>query len=268
MATNSVIKKTARSALKDNWCEAIAAGSILIFAELVLYIAVSLFSMVVGNVVSTVILVVFTLFITLPLLLGVFRCYWLIMWDKKSVVGEVFYYFSSGENYIKTVKLFGSLFLKALGIGAILIIPSIITDILSLAKIYEFFQFSAPSWSSNLALVSVFLKVVAGVILLIIMLKYYLAPFLIIADEEMDVQEAIHKSTVLAKASLIDFITLTLSFAGYIILSVFVVPLIFTLPYFMVSYMVHSRFSVANYNKVVKRLGINEEQSYYTNEGF
>ena len=90
------------------------------------------------------------------------------------------------------------------------------------------------------------------IILIAIMLKYYLAPFLFVADEDMDVMEAIHKSTVLTRATAVDFLILVLSFLGWILLSVLVMPLIFTLPYMVMSYVVHSRFAVANYNKVVK----------------
>jgi uncharacterized membrane protein YccF (DUF307 family) len=70
----------------------------------------------------------------------------------------------------------------------------------------------------------------------------------------MDVYEAIHKSTLLSRATSIDFLGLLLSFFGWILLSVTVIPLIFTLPYFLTSYMVHSRFAVANYNKVVSKM--------------
>jgi len=102
------------------------------------------------------------------------------------------------------------------------------------------------------------LKSVAVAVLVAIMFKYYLAPFLVVADEEMDVYEALHKSTVLSRATVMDFIILILSFLGWIILSVTVIPLIFIIPYFMVSYLVHSRFSVANYNNVVKEFNVSQ----------
>lgn len=269
MATAStVVKKTAKAVLKDNWTEAIALGAIVIFANMIFYIAVSLFSMVIPSLITVLITAAIEILLIFPLTLGGLRSFWLIMRDQKNVLQEVLYYFSSVENYFRAIKLFTSLIFKMLWMGIPLIIPSIITDALSSAKVYEFFQLSAPAWSSNFSVVSVFLKIAAGVILIFLMLKYYLAPFLIIADEQMDVQEAIHKSTVLAKASGIDFVFLFLSFIGWIILSLFVIPLIVTVPYFMVSYMVHSRFSVANYNRVVNRLGVDTQQSDYLNEGF
>lgn len=269
MATAStVVKKTAKAVLKDNWIEAIALGSVIIFANLIFYIAVSLFSMVVPSVATVLITAATQILFIFPLLLGGLRSFWLLMCDQKNVLPEVFYYFSSAEKYFRAIKLFSSLIFKMLLKGILLVIPSIIADALSSAKVYEFFQLTAPAWSSNFSVVSVFLKTAAGLILLILMVKYYLAPFLIISDEQMDVQEAIHKSTVLAKASGMDFVFLFFSFIGWIILSFFVIPLIVTVPYFIVSYMVHSRFSVANYNRVVARLGVNSQENNCTGEGF
>ena len=45
---------------------------------------------------------------------------------------------------------------------------------------------------------------------------------------------------------------LNFSFIGWIILSFLVIPLVFTLPYFLTSYAVHFRFAVAEYNKHVE----------------
>lgn len=267
-ATSTVVKKTAKTVLKDNWVEAMAIGAIVLFVYFLGYIAVSLFSVVFPNMAVYGIITVLAVFVVLPLLLGALRCYWLVMWDKKSIVGEIFYYFASKTQYLKAIKMFWLLCLRALWIGALLLVPSVITDVLSSAKIYELFHFSAPSWASNLWVVSIFLKTLAGGILLAIMVKYYLAPFLIIADEQMDVREAIHKSTLLSKATGIDFVVLILSFIGWILLSLFIFPLVVTIPYFMVSYMVHSRFSVANYNKVVQQLGNIDSDMDFKSEGF
>ena len=269
MATAStIVKKTAKAVLKDNWTEAIVLGSVVVFANIIFYIAVSLFSMVVPGVVTVLITAAAEILLIFPLTFGGIRSFWLLMCDQKNVLPEVFYYFSSGESYFKAIKLFTSLLSKMFFMGILLIIPSIIADALSSAKVYEFFQLSAPAWTSNISVVSVFLKTAAGVIILVLMLKYYLAPFLLIADEQMDVQEAIHKSTVLSKATGMDFIFLFFSFLGWIFLSLFLIPLIVTVPYFIVSYMVHSRFSVANYNKVVNRLGTNNQENNYADEGF
>ena len=261
--SSSVVKKTAKSALTNHWLEAMGVGIIFLFAVFVLYISASLLSVALPSVAVALIILGLMLFILLPLFLGVLRAFWLIMWEKDAAILSVFHYFSSRDSYIKALRLFSVLTSKAVFIGVLLLAPAFITDILSSVKIYEQLGFSAPAWASNLWVVSIFLKAAAGVILALIMLKYYMAPFLIIADEQMDVHEAIHKSTLLSRACATDFVSLIFSFLGWILLSVLAIPLIIILPYFLVSYMVHSRFAVASYNKMVSSVnGVNEKNRF------
>ncbi|MBE6732457.1 MAG: DUF975 family protein [Ruminococcaceae bacterium] len=259
--TADVTKKTAKAALKGNWVKAIAIGAVLIFSGFIIYIALSFIGTVFPSVVTALITLLITALVFIPLLMGALRSYWRIMWDSSDTLDSVFYYFVSLERYSRVAKLVLALFLKAVGVGILLFIPAIITDLFSKAALYEFFGISAPAWVGNLWIASGFLKAVALVILAAVMLKYYLSFFLVIADEQMDVYEAIHKSTLLSRATAIDFLGLILSFFGWILISLIAIPLIFTLPYFLTSYMVHSRFAVANYNKVVNQMSsVNEHQ--------
>jgi len=192
------------------------------------------------------------IFMLCPLGLGILRLYWRFMWDTDDDIVTVFHYFSEKAVYIRTVKFVCALFLKLFYTGFLLLLPSFITEFFSTDRVYGWIGISMPSWATNLYLVSVFLRSAAIVLLVVLSIKYYLAPFFFIANEEMDVFEAIHRSTVISKATSMDFVLLVFSFLGWIILSVTVMPLPFTLPYFAVSYLVHSRFATAGYNKVVE----------------
>ncbi len=258
VAASYVVKQTARAALKNNWFKGIAAAAVLCFSFFIMYIGVSLLGIALSDIALTFIWIALILFVFCPLLLGALRFFWRIMWESDDSIITLFHYFSSREQYSRAVKLIFALLIKILWIGFLLMIPAILTDIASSVRLYEFLGFSAPAWTSNLWVASVFLKSAAVAVLVVIMLKYYLAPFLVVADEEMDVLEAVHKSTVLSRATAMDFILLVLSFLGWILLSVTVIPLIFTIPYFIVSYLVHSRFSVANYNNVVKEFNVSQ----------
>ena len=54
--------------------------------------------------------------------------------------------------------------------------------------------------------------------------------------------------------TLIDFIYLIFCFLGWYLLSLFIFPMIYTLPYAITAYCVHCRFAVADYNKHTKRV--------------
>ena len=81
------------------------------------------------------------------------------------------------------------------------------------------------------------------------MLKFYLSPFLLAADENMKVLEALSISRIIAPVTRREFIFLVLGFICYIVACIFVIPTIFLLPYFAAAYAVHCRYAVAAYNK-------------------
>ena len=67
--------------------------------------------------------------------------------------------------------------------------------------------------------IAVFCSAVILSLIHILMLRYYAAPILSVADEEMDASEAIHMSCVIYKRTMLDFIYLFFSFAGWLLLS-------------------------------------------------
>ncbi len=52
---------------------------------------------------------------------------------------------------------------------------------------------------------------------------------------------------------MLDFIYLFFSFAGWILLSLIFIPLVFTMPYFIAGVCVHTRFAIAEYNAFEER---------------
>ena len=160
---------------------------------------------------------------------------------------------SFGGNKVFLAKLELLLAVRAMFFGVILFIPAMIVDLFSGSFLYDALKIPIPLWTSNLYYLSLFLKSVASVILVFVMARYYIAPFLLIADEDMDAAEAIHMSDVISKSTMLDFIYLFFSLLGWIILSVLVIPIMFTLPYIITSVSVHTRFAIAEYNKRVDK---------------
>ena len=253
MAISSrVVKITAKTSLKNNYLSCLFSGLILIFTIFAgVYIA--------GNIgfmgydwITIPLSALFTFFIVLPLAFGVLRFFWRNMFSVNDYPISVFYYFSDSKLYKRCIKLSFLLLLKAIIPSLILAIPVVALWLVTKGIVFEWMNISIPLWTANLTYIYIFVKNLAIIILLIYMFKFYLAPLFIISDENMDVDEAIHMSTVISKKSSLDFSYLLFSFCGWILLSLLVLPLIFTLPYFFSAYTVHFRFVVAEYNKHAK----------------
>lgn len=251
LPTSAVVKLTARTAMKGKYLRSVIAGGIFFFAFIICLYVSELIGFVTNDIVQTVTFAIFTVLALLPLLLGVFRFFRRLIWGAEDNPIEVFFYFSDAEHYKKALTLILMFTWRIAVFGIPLFLPAVITELLSRPGVYSVFKLNMPVWSSNLWIVTVFLSVAATVVLLLILLKFYLAPFLLVADEGMEPGEAMHMSAVISKRSGFDFFILVLSFLPYILASVFMVPLIFILPYFITAYLVHSRFAVTQYNKAV-----------------
>lgn len=252
-AGNSVVKLTAKTALKNNWLKCIAASLMLIFSCIVLLFAVDYAVYISNSAVGYILLAAGVIFLIFPLLLGLIRFFWRMIFGADDMQLVIFYYFSDREKYSRALRLSLTLALRTVGIAFLLFLPSIIIDVFSGVRIYDIMDIPIPIWTGNLYYLSAFLKAVAAVVLFFLMARYYLAPFLVVADEDMDVAEALHMSCTVSKETSLDFIYLVFSFLGWLLVSILVFPLCFTLPYFMTSLSVHARFAVAEYNKKVEK---------------
>lgn len=252
MASSRIVKLTAKTALSGKWLNAFFASGIVIFASLILSNSMSVLSLVAGEIFTTISMVLISVFVISPLSLGLLRFFWRNLFDVKDNPISVFYYFSSVSEYKRILSLVLSIAFKLIFWGVLLYIPVLIVELMSHSFIYDIANMPLPVWTTNLTNLKTFLKILSGVLVGFAMLRFYLAPMLFIADDNIEAAEAMHMSTVISKKTSVDFIYFLLSFIGWIALSVLMLPLIFTLPYFITSYLVHSRFAVADYNKTVK----------------
>lgn len=246
------VKKTALATLKNEWPTAIIAAVILLAFFLV---SINLFSFIgyifsntVAQVIVYIILCAGVIFIYLPLFFGVLRFYWSLAAETPLGISEIFYYFSNIGVYKRLINFIFRLFSKMVLKAFVLLIPSFIIDLVSKFSSVLFANSVVPLWVSNIWIFAVVLRVIAICCIVYIMSRYYLAPFIFIAGHNTDNAECIKKAYTISRVSMGNFITLILSLLGWILLSVFFAPLVFTLPYFCMCYIIHSRYAAVYYN--------------------
>lgn len=254
VAGSNVVKLTAKSVLKNNWISAVITCLTMFLSFYAIFIVISLLASVIPTYASTVIFILLVTFLLAPLLLGIFRNFWYLVNGNSLNPLHSFYYFSSKRMYLRALKLFFRLFLKGFGHSVIIFLPAIVFEIFSSEFIYELLDMPIPLWTTNFQYITVFLRTMAIVLLFFVMTRYYSAPVLTVGDDEMDVEEAIHMSVILSKGSLLEFIYLFFSFAGWIFISFFYFPFLFTMPYMITSYIVHTKFAIEDYNKRISDL--------------
>lgn len=265
LASSSAVKSTAKTVLSQDFLRSVAVCSVLIFAffagELIATLA-SFFAEALGYYVVLGLILVFAI---APIALGVLYYFRRLLWEQKDSAMVVFKYFSNLNEYKRALKFILMLCAKLVSAALIVFSPCIVISVLSNEKIYKALDISLPIWTSNLWTLNSFIVIIATFILMFVMLKYYLAAFIFVGNDDADPENAIMMSAVISKRTGGDFFGLVLSFAGWILLSFLVAPLVFTLPYFMAAYAVHCRFAITAYNMDVDYFNSSNTPFYSTN---
>lgn len=255
MPNSSQIKKQAKALLSGRWPLAIGAVMILLFFFLFIVILFNMlypyFSSGAPFIILSILTAFFALAIGFPLALGVMKVFRLLYNKEDTDLYTVFFYFSSTKRLAKAIRLCISFTMRFGIIAIILLLPSLIIEVLSSGSLPFLSGGDMPIWFSNLWVFSAFLRAIAIAILIFIILRYYLAPYIFIINEDIDVMEATLLSHNASKISMGNFIALIFSFAGWIVLSLFAVPLVFTLPYALMCYTVHAETVIKLYNQKV-----------------
>ena len=266
LAPSPVVKKIAKEALTKDFSKSIVVCSILIFVFSIATLVGSIV-LVYAHTVGYIIAVALLLFFAVcPLFLGVLSYFRRLIFEQNDSVLVIFKYFSSVSEYKRALHFAFLIAIRLISVALVLYLPCIIVWVLSNEEIYSFFDISLPLWTSNLWVLNSFLAFIASLALVFVMLKYYLAPFVFVSNDTLDPAEAVNMSNIISKRTGADFFGLALSFAGWILLSFLVAPLIFTLPYFIASYGVHCRFAITAYNRDVDRFNANVTPSFSTDE--
>ncbi len=261
-ATTSAVKTTAKQILKGKWIKSFAFSLILICSYLIVLYCSQLLTPVLGVVASNIIFALLCIFLLFPLFLGALRSFRRMQWGCDDYTVGVFHYFSSKHEYKRALCFTALMSIRVAAMGIVVYLPYIALALISSGEFYEIFGLNMPAWAAELKIVASVIGLASSVILLFCSVRYYLAPFLFVADEDMDPAEALLTSKIISRRSSYDFWALVLSLAPFLLLSLLLAPLIFLLPYFAVCYLVHCRYTVAEYNSIIERL--NNNTPYYS----
>ncbi len=252
--SSSVVKITARASLKGRWIEAILASFTGLFGLLIITLCGSLASYTYDAglmLLSAVLTIAFAIFILAPLFLGILRYFWRLTNSLQDDLSSVFYYFSSGKKYSRALKLTFITGWRIITASVVCMLPYVIVSLLSGDRLYLLIGQDIPLWAPNLILIRTFLYIVGIICAILYVSRYYLAPILVVMNDDMLLLEAVHTSSMVAKRSGSAFLILVFSMFGWIFLTNFILPAFYTLPFIIACYAVHSRFAMANYNLVL-----------------
>ena len=248
---SSVVKNTVRGCLNGKWPSAIVVGLMPVF----LYYA---FSLILSAIVSVwgakAEVLAYTLFFGLmilfwlPLFYGVIRWFWRLTDMVEDDVSSVFYFFKTRKLYFRAFKLSGILIFKTAIILLVCLVPYFAVQTFPHIWLYDIFKDDMPTWAINFIAFKRLFNTVGILLAAAISLRYYLTPIIAVMDDNLLILEAVHISKTLSKKSLSAFVSLCCSNVFWIAISLLLLPQIYTMPFLIGCYVVHSRFVIKNYN--------------------
>ncbi len=248
------VKKTSSSVLSKNRLSAYCVSLILISSLIIFRLSASLFALATTDLAGNILFAALLVFLYFPLAIGAVRYFRTIVFEAEAAAEDMFVFFSSPEAYKRALGLTAGLIFHPLLYAMLSFIPYAVLKLTSTSFIYDLLGIPAPLWSTNLSVPTTAMLALGIIATALLSLRLYLAPFLLACDDEMTPAEALHMSWTISKHSLSGYVLLLLRLIGYILLGVLILPLFFTLPYFLCCYTVHARFAVTKYNAVVDNI--------------
>lgn len=259
--TFTQIKDAALKSLKGHWAEAIIATmlfvTITLFDTVMQYILMSIFKVdavwspfaptdipmysVIASICITVFSAFFSVAVAFPLLFGVFRWFWQTTGGMDSGLSEMFYYFSKGILFRKALFISLNLFLRISLAALVCFLPTILWKVFTHPDFYALFDYTLPIELAGLYEITNVFKFLGLIAFFIFITRYALVFAVLEKSENLSVLKTIKEATLLTKHKKFRLIGFILSFFGWLILCVFALPVIFTLPYLFTALCLYAR---------------------------
>jgi len=264
LPANKTIKRQSRQMLRKNWPGATAV--VLIFStvylilalgeELVREVAVTdasasaLKNAVMGRFEPLPLaldgaFLLLSFFFMFPLMLGIFRFFLQLAGDVRPAVSEVFFHFSTVGRLARAAGIGVLLWLRWFVISFIMLLPVNVTFLLTDADVANKLGFTLffenKSWIEPFAgLMSVALYLSA----MLVMSRYFLVLTVANSRPELSAAACFKPAVRMSKGSRGAIIALVLGFLGWMLLCIFVMPLLFVMPYMFTSWALFSLFMI------------------------
>ncbi len=248
MVTTKAVKSTALTHLRGNWARACTVAMIPVFASIAVLLMGYLLTLPFGVIIGDILAVVVFILLCAPLWLGALRVFWRTANGCEDSTAETFYYFSNKKEYLRSLSFNLRVAVHWVIVELILFLPAILTYVFTSGTFFQWIGASTPLLLVNLRYLIYVFEIAAVVLTIVRLIGLYLPAFLFVSDEDMKPKDAIKRGIEIGKYTKSRFSSHLFGFSGWILFSLLFIPLLFTVPYLLMAYVVECRYNVAFYN--------------------
>lgn len=199
------------------------------------------------SLISTLITVLMTILIFIivsPLSQGNRRWFYRRTGGEQEPVSTVFHSFETSKQYFRTLGLYFQIGLRMFLWLLLISVPMIVLGIFAI-----FYQgFAGGEITKTASAIFMILTVVWTILVLIvsviISLRYFLAPYVLAEHPEQKASQCIKDGVQMMKGHKAKLFVFMLSFIGWELLCVFIIPIFYVLPYMNASYAMYARYLI------------------------
>ncbi len=210
----------------------------------------------------SVLILILMFIITTPLQQGVLRWYYRRTGGEDDGVSAVFYYFETAKDYFKSFWLYFQIGLRMLLWEILLAIPLLAGGGVLVYAMRGLDGELPPVVKLAAGILAVIWVTIMAILSVMISLRYMLAPYILAEHPEIKVRKAIKQGVRLVKGYKGSLFVFGLSFIGWYLLCIFIVPAFFVLPYVAASFAMYARYLIARGEMELAPEGGNATREY------
>ena len=251
-----VIKKTARESLNGNWAQimlsVLLAAACCILPVILRDIAGELIKSSGGfiftrdlNAAAGVFTAVYFFFLADPLLLGLLKIFWIITAGQRPELYTLFEFFTDRKSYRLALKAQLAVLWRVAVAAAVCMLPYLVLLLGQRTGLDKLLGVAADIAKLGLAGTMLSLgESVFSVVLVFILISFMPLPFVIINRPDLPLRDLVADTKRIYRLYSKNFVVFIFSFIGWLFSSVFILPMLFALPFFLASWAVLVRFSI------------------------
>ena len=258
MTLFKMLKHNSRLALKGNWRRAVAVQ--LVFLSLVFLFSLfreyvlSVFSpgaqpyMSEQNIILLGVFSLSSLMLIIPFEMGLLYWFFSVVNGDSPAFSESFFFFERAKKYFKSIGLYVTIAARSILWAVPFYILPTATTILSYGLINKTYRIAADNDRVNSAIgsmlmvFSVFLFVLVTILYAIYINRYALAVYIYFGNMDLGIHSIIKTSVKYTNGERLNLFLFQLSFIGWCILSLLVIPAFYFLPYYYTSFSMYARY--------------------------
>lgn len=232
------------------------SGAVVVVLCVLQFILNWFFASLVGgqnSTVATVILLIIEfvtlLLLSFPAVLGVVRAFWLKLNNAETSTNDIFYYYTTQKVYRYALCVGANLAFRIFIAFILCRLPGFLLNEVMSAEFFEQNALNMPYWIASLWFLPAAVATLGIIAFIMYGVRLLLVPVLVINNPALKPRAACRLSFDIIGPETKQWLIFLLSFFGWLLLGILILPAVYGFAYFLQSYVIYAKAQIERYNE-------------------